>query len=265
MLFKTGVSIESKAFAMGVRVEHSQTLINEIQYGKFAGHPKLKAADYRLVYNGKDNRGIYSFCMCPGGYVVAAASEEGRVVTNGMSYHDRSGKNANSAIVVSVTPKDFSSNNPLSGMELQRYYEGLSYKLGGENYYAPIQLVEDFIKGERTVKLGNVEPTYKPGYKLEDLRKCLPSIVVDGLVEGIYNFDNKIKGFISSGSVLTGIETRTSAPIRILRNKELQSISTKGLYPTGEGAGYAGGIMSAAVDGLKVGEKIIEEFKPLKI
>lgn len=265
MLFKRGISVESKAFAMGVRVEHSQALINERQYGKFAGHPRLKAADYRIVHNGKDNRGIYSFCMCPGGYVVAAASEEGRVVTNGMSYHDRSGKNANSAIVVSVTPKDFSSNNPLSGMELQRHYEGLAYKLGGENYYAPIQLVEDFIRGERTVKLGNVEPTYKPGYKLEDLRKCLPSIVVDGLVEGIYNFDNKIKGFISSGSVLTGIETRTSAPIRILRNKELQSISTKGLYPTGEGAGYAGGIMSAAVDGLKVGEKIIEEFKPLKI
>lgn len=263
MLLKTGVSIESKAFAMGVRIEHSQTLINERQYGKFADHPRLKAADYRLVHNGKDNRGIYSFCMCPGGYVVAAASEEGRVVTNGMSYHDRAGKNANSAIVVSVTPKDFASDNPLAGMELQRHYEGLAYKLGGENYYAPIQLAEDFLKGKKTVKLRNIEPTYKPGYTLEDLTKCLPSIVVDGLMEGLCNFDNKIKGFVSSGAVLTGIETRTSAPIRILRNKELQSVSTKGIYPTGEGAGYAGGIMSAAVDGLRVGEKIIEEFKPL--
>lgn len=265
MLFKTGISMESKAFAMGVRVEHSQMLINERQYGKFANHPRLKAADYRLVHNGKDNRGIYSFCMCPGGYVVAAASEEGRIVTNGMSYHNRDGKNANSAIVVSVTPKDLTSDNPLAGMQLQRHYEGLAYKLGGENYYAPVQLVEDFMKGKKTVKLGNIEPTYKPGYKLEDLTKCLPPVVAEGLREGMYNFDNKIKGFIHSGAVFTGIETRTSAPIRILRNKELESISTKGIYPTGEGAGYAGGIISAAVDGLKVGEKIIGKFKPLKI
>lgn len=262
MLYKTGVSVESKAFAMGVRIEHSQTLINERQYGKFADHPRLKAADYRLVHNGKDNRGTYSFCMCPGGFVVAAASEEGMVVTNGMSYHNRDGKNANSALVVSVTPDDFGSNNPLAGMELQRHYEALAYKLGGENYYAPIQLADDFVKGNKTIKLGSIEPTYKPGYRLEDLTKCLPSVVCDGLTEGLYNFDNKIKGFLGSGAVLTGIETRTSAPIRILRNKELQSISTKGIYPTGEGAGYAGGIMSAAVDGLKVGEKIIEEFKP---
>ncbi|MEW9095620.1 MAG: NAD(P)/FAD-dependent oxidoreductase [Clostridiaceae bacterium] len=263
MLYKKNVFMEPKPFAIGVRAEHLQSLIDESQYGKYAGHPRLKAADYRLACSSKDNRGVYSFCMCPGGYVVAAASEENMIVTNGMSYHNRDGKNANAAIVVSVTPEDFEGNSPLSGMEFQRHYEKLAFQLGGKNYFAPVQLLGDFFENKASNRIGNIEPTYTPGYSLKDLNNCLPKFVSDSLKEGFIEFDKKIKGFGDNNVVLTGIETRTSAPLRIVRNEKLESISVKGLFPTGEGAGYAGGIMSAAVDGVRVAEAIMKEWCPL--
>lgn len=265
MLYKNNIFMESKAFAIGVRVEHLREMIDKNQYGKYAGHPRLKAADYRLTYTTKNsNRSVYSFCMCPGGEVVAAASEEGLLVTNGMSYYSRDKDNSNSAIVVSVTPEDFEGNTPLKGMEFQRRYERLAYKLGGENYNAPVQLVEDFLKDKNSSKLGAVKPSYKPGYEFKNISECLPNYVVDSLKEGFSSFDNKIKGFASNDAILTGIETRTSAPVRITRNENLESISLKGLYPAGEGAGYAGGIISAAVDGVKVAENIIKTYSSLK-
>ncbi|NFM16527.1 hypothetical protein FDB88_04725 [Clostridium sporogenes] len=265
MLYKNNIFMESKAFAIGVRVEHLREMIDKNQYGKYAGHPRLKAADYRLTHSTKNtNRAVYSFCMCPGGEVVAASSEDGLLVTNGMSYYSRNKDNSNSAIVVSVTPEDFEGNTPLKGMEFQRHYERLAYKLGGENYNAPVQLVEDFLKDKNSSKLGAVKPSYKPGYEFKNISKCLPNYVVDSLKEGFSSFDNKIKGFASNDAILTGIETRTSAPVRITRNENLESISLKGLYPAGEGAGYAGGIISAAVDGVKVAENIIKTYSSLK-
>ena len=264
MLYKSEVVLTPKAFAMGVRIEHPQELIDISQYGKYAGHPRLKAADYRLAHtNDVLNRAVYSFCMCPGGEVVAAASEGERLVTNGMSYYKRDGVNANSALVVSVKPEDFDNNNALSGMEFQRRYESLAYKLGGGGYEAPVQLVGDFLKNSVSNKIGKVEPTYRPGYNFRDLRQCLPGFIIDMLKEGINIFDKKIHGFAMNDAVLTGVETRTSAPVRIERNENLQSLSLKGLYPAGEGAGYAGGIVSAAVDGLKVAEGIMKDFAPL--
>lgn len=263
LLYNKNIFLEPKPFAIGVRAEHLQSFIDENQYGKYAGHPRLKAADYRLAYTSeKTGRGIYSFCMCPGGYVVAASSEENKIVTNGMSYHKRDGKNANSAIVVSVSPEDFEGNSPLRGMEFQRHYESLAYKITN-SYIAPVQLLGDFMKDEISKGIGKVEPTYKPGYEFSDLRKCLPSYVIESLKDGFINFDKKIKGFGDKDTVLTGIETRTSAPVRITRNENLQSISLKGLYPAGEGAGYAGGIISAAVDGLRVAENIMKEWAPI--
>lgn len=262
MLYKEGVYMEPKAFAIGVRIEHPQKMINESQYGEYANHPRLKAADYRLTYQSeKLNRGVYSFCMCPGGVVVAAASEKGRLVSNGMSYHARDLENANSALVVTVGPDDFEGDSPLKGMEFQRKYEELAYKLGGSNYNAPIQLVGDFLKDRPSEKLGSVTPTYKPGFEFKELKNCLPDYVVEALKEGIVYFDKKIKGYAMDDAVLTGIETRTSAPVRMDRNENLESINVKGVYPTGEGAGFAGGIISAAVDGIKVAEKIMKEFK----
>lgn len=264
MLHKRGVFMEQKPFAIGVRVEHPQELIDRNQYGKYAGHPRLKAAEYRLTHNCKDSgRGVYSFCMCPGGLVVATASEDGRLVTNGMSYNSRSEENANSAIVVTVGPKDFEGISPLAGIEFQRKYEQLSYQVGGGNYMAPVQLVGDFLRNTASKKIGSVNPSYKPGYELTDMSKCLPSYVIESLREGFITFDRKIKGFGDNNAVMTGVETRTSAPIRIKRNDILQSVSIEGLYPSGEGAGFAGGIISAAVDGIKVAESIIREFKPL--
>lgn len=265
MLYKNNIFMESKAFAIGVRVEHLREMIDKNQYGKYAGHPRLKAADYRLTYKTKNsNRAVYSFCMCPGGEVVAAASEEGLLVTNGMSYYSRNKDNSNSAIVVSVTPEDFEGNTPLKGMEFQRYYEKLAYKLGGESYNAPVQLVEDFLKDRKSSKLGAVKPSYKPGYEFRNISECLPNYVTDSLKEGFSRFDKKIQGFASNDTILTGIETRTSAPVRITRNENLESISLKGLYPAGEGAGYAGGIISAAVDGVKVAENIMKTYSSLK-
>jgi uncharacterized FAD-dependent dehydrogenase len=264
MLYKKGIFMEAKAFAIGVRIEHCQQSINENQYGKYANHEKLKAADYKLTYTTKSTeRGVYSFCMCPGGEVVAAASEEKRLVTNGMSNFRRDKDNSNSAIVVSVKESDFQGDTPLKGMEFQRHYENLAYILGGGGYSAPVQLVGDFLKDKVSTKLGEIKPTYKPGYEFRDLRKCLPNYVVDALKEGFVSFDRKIKGFTNNDAVLTGIETRTSAPVKISRNEKLQSISVEGLYPCGEGAGFAGGIMSAAVDGIKTAESIMKEYHSL--
>ena len=261
MLYKEKVSMEAKAFAIGVRIEHPQELINISQYGYNHKHPKLHAADYRLTYQSeKLKRGVYSFCMCPGGIVVAAASEDGRLVSNGMSYHARDLENANSALVVTVSPDDFEGDSPLKGMEFQRYYESLAFKLGGGNYKAPIQLVGDFMKDRPSTKLGKVTPSYTGGYEFKELKNCLPEYVIEALKEGIKNFDNKIKGYAREDAVLTGIETRTSAPVRIHRDKTFESINVSGIYPAGEGAGFAGGIISAAVDGIKVAENIIEKF-----
>lgn len=264
MLHTKEILLTPKAFSIGVRIEHPQKLIDVSQYGKYAGHPRLRAADYRMAHtNDAVDRAVYSFCMCPGGEVVAATSEEKRVVTNGMSYYKRDKDNANSALVVSVKPEDFSGSSPLSGMEFQRHYEALAYKVGGGGYLAPVQLVGDFMKDRLSTRIGSVVPTYKPGYTFADLRECLPGFVVEMLKEGLHVFDGKIKGFAMEEAVLTGVETRTSAPVRIERNENLQSLSAQGIYPAGEGAGYAGGIVSAAVDGLRIAEGIMKEFSPL--
>lgn len=263
MLFRREVFMEPKAFAIGVRVEHSQHMIDVNQYGKFAGHPKLGPADYKLTHKSKSGRGIYSFCMCPGGKVVAAASEEKALVTNGMSYYNRDLDNANSAVVVTVGEKDFQGDSPLKGIEFQRYYERLAYKLGGGNYTAPVQLIRDFLRERVSTVFGKVRPTYMPGCEFRDLRQCLPVEVVSGLQEGFVHFEKKIEGYAEGDGIITGIETRTSAPVRIMRNSNLESISVDGLYPCGEGAGYAGGIISAAVDGLKTAENIIKNYRPL--
>lgn len=262
MLCRNNIFMEPKAFAIGVRVEHKQSFMDENQYGKFYSHPRLRSSDYRLVYNNKEKeRSAYSFCMCPGGVVVAAASEDERLVVNGMSYYSRAEANANSAIVVTVNPNDFEGTSPLSGMEFQRHYESLCYKLGGGQYRAPVQKIKDFLEDKVTKSLGDVEPSYKPGYEFKDMREALPPYVADILKEGFMDFDRKIKGFATGDGIMTGIETRTSAPVKISRNDNLESISLKGLYPSGEGAGFAGGIISAAVDGVKVAEKIMKEFK----
>lgn len=261
MLHNEKVSMEAKAFAIGVRIEHPQQLINISQHGDNYKNPKLGAADYRLTYQSERlNRGVYSFCMCPGGVVVAAASEDGRLVSNGMSYHARDLENANSALVVTVSPEDFEGDSPLRGMEFQRHYESLAFKLGGGNYKAPVQLVGDFMKDRPSTKLGEVTPSYTRGYEFKELKNCLPDYVIEALKEGIQNFDNKIKGYGREDAVLTGIETRTSAPVRIHRDKNFESENVSGLYPTGEGAGFAGGIISAAVDGIRVAEKIIGKY-----
>lgn len=265
MLHNINMAMEPKAFAIGVRIEHPQEVINKSQYGENYENPNLRAAEYRLTYQSeKLNRAVYSFCMCPGGVVVSAASEKNRLVSNGMSYHARDLDNANSALVVTVAPEDFNGDSPLKGMEFQRYYEELAYKVGGGNYKAPVQLVGDFMEDKVSTKIGTVKPSYTGGYIFEDLRKCLPSYVVEALKEAIPNFDKKIKGYGNSDAVLTGIETRTSAPVRLNRDEKLQSISIKGIYPAGEGAGFAGGIISAAVDGIKIAEKIIEVYKPFE-
>ncbi len=262
MLFKEGIFMSPKPFAIGVRVEHPQSLININQYGNYANHKRLKAADYRLTYQSeKMKRAVYSFCMCPGGVVVNASSEKERLCVNGMSYNSRDKENANSAVVVTVSERDFKSDKPLAGMEFQRYYESLAYKLGGGNFKTPIQLLGDFLNDKKTTKLGKVNPSVLANdYTFSNIKEALPSYVVDSLKEGIINFNKKINGFSDYDSILTGIETRTSAPVRIERNKNLESISLNGLYPTGEGAGFAGGIVSAAVDGIKVAENIMLSF-----
>lgn len=253
MLHDKGVYIEAKPFSIGFRIEHEQSMIDKARFGPNAGHPLLGAADYKLVHHCKNGRSVYSFCMCPGGTVVAATSEEKRVVTNGMSQYSRNERNANSAVVVGIDPSDY-PGHPLAGIELQRQLESRAYEIGGSNYDAPAQKVGDFLKGKPSEQLGQVSPSFKPGIKLTDLADTLPDFCIEALREAIPAFNKKIRGFALDDALLTGVETRTSSPINIKRGADFQSINTKGLYPAGEGAGYAGGIMSAAIDGIKVAE-----------
>jgi len=253
MLQKRGVYLEAKPFSIGFRIEHKQSAIDDARFGKNAGNPLLGAADYKLVHHCKNGRSVYSFCMCPGGTVVAATSEEGHVVTNGMSQYSRNEMNANSAIVVGITPEDY-PGNPLAGIDLQRKLEKNAFVIGGSNYDAPGQTVGDFLSGKGEGEFGDVVPSYKPGLKFTDLSKTLPPFAVAAIREAIPAFEKKIKGFSTKDATLTGVETRTSSPVSIKRGRDFQSISTKGLFPAGEGAGYAGGILSAGIDGIKVAE-----------
>lgn len=257
MIHKRGIYIEAKPFSIGFRIEHPQSLIDHARFGPNAQHPVLGAADYKLVHHAKNGRSVYSFCMCPGGTVVAAASEEGRVVTNGMSQYSRNERNANAGIVVGINPEQDYPGDPLAGMEFQRKWEARAFELGGKNYQAPGQLIGDFINGKPSTEFGAVQPSYTPGVHLTDLSTALPEYAITAIREALPAFAKQIKGFDLPDGVLTGVETRTSSPIRIKRDDEtLESINTKGLYPTGEGAGYAGGILSAAVDGIRIAEAI---------
>ncbi len=290
MLWDRGVSMLAKPFSVGFRIEHPQGLIDRARWGKYAGHPLLGAADYKLVHHAQNGRAVYSFCMCPGGTVVAATSEPGRVVTNGMSQYSRNERNANAGIVVGIEPSDYPDGirdvadwqaafgtedglryalqaaamvqqqpaqyHPLAGIVLQRKLEARAYVLGGSNYEAPGQLVGDFIAGQPSKDFGSVLPSYKPGVHLGDLHAALPAYAIDAMREALPAFGRKIKGFDMPDAVLTGVETRTSSPLRIPRGEDLQSLNVRGLYPAGEGAGYAGGILSAGVDGIKVAEAL---------
>ncbi|MEW9124454.1 MAG: NAD(P)/FAD-dependent oxidoreductase [Thermotaleaceae bacterium] len=264
MLYERGVYLRQKPFSIGVRIEHPQSIINESQYGKYASHPRLGAADYRLTYQSTKGRAVYTFCMCPGGMVVGASSEEGMVVTNGMSEYARDKENANSALLVQVNTEDFGGKHPLQGVEFQRKWERAAFELGGRNYHAPVQKVGDFISGKPSKNIGTVKPSYLPGVQPTDLQDCLPKFVIDSMKEAIPHFDKKIKGFALEDALMTGVETRSSAPVRIERHQEtMESIGAAGLYPIGEGGGYAGGIVSAAVDGLKAAEKVIGKYGPM--
>ena len=296
LLFDAGVFLEAKPFSVGFRIEHPQGVIDRARWGRHAGHPLLGAADYKLVHHAKNGRAVYSFCMCPGGTVVAATSEPGRVVTNGMSQYSRNERNANAGVVVGIEPPDFPLQfpqdtplwvaafgeangtryavqaesqkargqiHPLAGIVLQRQLEARAYTLGGSTYEAPGQLVGDFIAGQPSTALADVEPSYKPGVKLVDLAPALPAYAIEAIREALPVFGRKIKGYDMPGAVLTGVETRTSAPLRITRGADLQSLNTRGLYPAGEGAGYAGGILSAGVDGLKVAEALARDIPGL--
>lgn len=260
MLHAKGVFMEAKPFSIGFRIEHPQTLIDKARLGKYAGHPKLGAADYKLVYHAKNGRSVYSFCMCPGGTVVAATSEPGRVVTNGMSQYSRNERNANSGIVVGIDPERDYPGGPLAGIELQERLEAHAYVLGGSNYQAPAQLVGDFVAGRASTALGSVEPSYKPGVTLLDLAESLPAFAIEAIREALPAFDRQIKGYNLHDAVLTGIETRTSSPLRITRDATYQSVNLKGLFPAGEGAGYAGGILSAGVDGIRIAEAVARDI-----
>jgi uncharacterized FAD-dependent dehydrogenase len=256
MLRDRGVFLEQKPFSIGVRIEHPQSMIDRVRFGPNAGNRLLGAADYKLVHHASNGRSVYSFCMCPGGTVVSAASEPGRVVTNGMSQYSRNERNANSAIVVGITPNDY-PGHPLAGIALQRRLEEHAYVLGGSNYDAPGQLMGDFVQGRPSSALGSVIPSLTPAVHLTDLASALPDYAIVALREAFPAFDKQIKGYYKQDALLTGVETRTSSPIRIKRNdNDLQSLNTRGLFPAGEGAGYAGGILSAAVDGIKVAEAV---------
>ena len=267
MLHERGVYMEAKPFSIGFRIEHPQSLIDAARFGPSAGHPILGAADYKLVHHAKNGRAVYSFCMCPGGTVVAATSEPNRVVTNGMSQYSRNERNANAGIVVGLTPQDYAIDrsavgpvNPLDGIAFQRHWESRAFELGGGGYQAPGQLVGDFIRGQRSSAFGSVMPSYKPGVTLTDLgakdRSSLPDYAIDAIREALPAFERQIKGFAMPDAMLTGVETRTSSPLRITRGRDFQSLNVRGLYPAGEGAGYAGGIMSAGVDGIEVAEAL---------
>ncbi len=260
MLEARGVHIEAKPFSLGVRIEHPQSLIDRNRWGDFAGHPRLGAAEYKLVHHctGKGaarGRTVYSFCMCPGGTVVAATSEPNRVVTNGMSQYSRNERNANSGLVVGITPADY-PGGVMAGVAFQREWESRAFVAGGSTYAAPVQLVGDFLAGRPSTRLGSVIPSYRPGVTPTDLSRCLPDFVVAALREALPAFARQIDGYAMDDAVMTGVETRTSAPVRITRGRDLQSVNTRGLYPAGEGAGYAGGILSAGVDGIRVAEAV---------
>jgi uncharacterized FAD-dependent dehydrogenase len=259
MLWQLGVEIKAKPFSIGLRVEHPQRLIDESQYGADAGHPRLGAADYKLAFHAPTGRSAYSFCMCPGGLVVGAATETDGLATNGMSLFARDCSNANSALLVGVTPADFPSDHPLAGIEFQRQWERQAFLAGGGHHYAPWQLVGDFLKERPSVALGKVEPTYRPGGRLTDLATCLPAFVSETLRLALPVFGHRLTGFTHADAVLTGVETRSSSPVRIVRNQAFEA-SIQGLYPAGEGAGYAGGIMSSAVDGIRVAEALARKY-----
>lgn len=263
LLHERGVFMEAKPFSIGFRIEHPQSLIDRARFGPNAGHERLGAADYKLVHHAKNGRSVYSFCMCPGGTVVAATSEAGRVVTNGMSQYSRNERNANAGIVVGIAPADYRQDGrndgvvgPLDGIAFQRQWESRAFDLGGGTYDAPGQLVGDFLKGQRSAAFGSVLPSYKPGVFLADLATSLPAYAIEAVREALPAFERQIPGFSMADAVLTGVETRTSSPLRITRGRDFQSLNTKGLYPAGEGAGYAGGIMSAGVDGIEVAEAV---------
>lgn len=263
MLHRREVAMEQKPFSIGMRVEHLQEWINEDQYGtQFAHHPRLGAAEYKLVHHCENGRTVYSFCMCPGGYVIASASEEGRVVTNGMSEHARDAQNANSAILVNVGPQDFGSEHPLAGMYLQREFEALAFRLGGGTYQAPVQKLEDFLAGKTSTAFGVVKPSYEPGVTFANLKEALPPFMGEAIDEAMHAFGKKIKHFDHGDALFTGFETRSSSPVRLCRNAVYES-NVKGLFPAGEGAGYAGGISSAAVDGIQIAEEIVKRYKEL--
>jgi hypothetical protein len=282
MLFERGVQMQAKPFSVGFRIEHPQGVIDRARWGRHAGHPLLGAADYKLVHHASNGRTAYSFCMCPGGTVVAATSEPGRVVTNGMSQYSRNERNANAGMVVGIDPRDYPADaaqyeahlgasygvetlgagqhHPLSGIVLQRKLESHAFLLGGSDYSAPAQLVGDFIAGKPSSQLGDVLPSYKPGVQLGDLHTALPGYAIEALREALPAFGRKIKGFDRHDAVLTGVETRTSSPLRITRGDDFQSLNVRGLYPAGEGASYAGGILSAGVDGIEVAEAVALEL-----
>ncbi|MBK9235834.1 MAG: NAD(P)/FAD-dependent oxidoreductase [Rhodoferax sp.] len=282
MLYQRGVAMQAKPFSIGFRIEHPQSVIDRARWGRHAGHPSLGAADYKLVHHASNGRSVYSFCMCPGGTVVAATSEPGRVVTNGMSQYSRNERNANAGIVVGIEPSDFPDDtaalaesiataagaspqgamarHPLAGIVLQRQLESHAYVLGGANYQAPGQLVGDFLAQQASAQLGGVEPSYKPGVKLGDLSDALPGYAIAAIREALPLFGRKIKGFDMPDAVLTGVETRTSSPLKMPRGDDFQSVNTRGLYPAGEGASYAGGILSAGVDGIRVAEAVAKSL-----
>jgi hypothetical protein len=259
MLHRLGVNMQAKPFSIGVRIEHPQQMIGKAQYGKFASDPLLGAAEYKLVHHCPNGRSAYTFCMSPGGTVIASSSEAGRVVTNGMSSHSRSGANANSALLVGVGPVDFGSTSALGGIEFQRKWEARAFEVAGGNYFAPVQLVGDFLAQRASKAIGEVIPTYTPGTTPCNLIQCLPEFVVETFRLAIPKMNNKLKGFSMNDAVMTAVESRSSSPVRIIRDETFQSPTVKGLYPAGEGAGYAGGIISAAVDGIKIAEAITAE------
>ena len=262
MLREAGVAMQAKPFSIGARIEHRQALIDRAQYGRFAGHPALGAAEYRLSAHLSNGRGVYTFCMCPGGVVVAAASEPGGVVTNGMSFFARDGQNANSALLVDVRPEDFGgADDPLAGVAFQRRWESLAFAAGGGDYRAPAQRVDDFLRGRASRGGGDVLPTYRPGVTWGDLRACLPPFAAQSMAEAIARFDRQLHGFAAPDAVLTGVETRSSCPLRIPRDATGQA-NLRGLFPAGEGAGYAGGILSAAVDGIRAAERLLAAHAP---
>jgi uncharacterized FAD-dependent dehydrogenase len=258
MLHARGVHMEAKPFSVGFRIEHPQSLIDRARLGPNAGDPRLGAADYKLVHHAKNGRAVYSFCMCPGGTVVAAASEPNRVVTNGMSQYSRNERNANAGIVVGIVPDDY-PGGVLAGIALQRQLESRAFELGGGNYDAPVQRVGDFLAGRASTALGSVEPSYRPGVRPTDLATALPDYAIEAIREALPAFDRQIRGFAMDDAVLTGVETRTSSPVRITRGDDFQSLNMQGLYPAGEGAGYAGGILSAGVDGIRVAEAVARD------